>query len=34
MAFQFKSEGITVVCLDPGWGKTDMGGPNAPLTIE
>ncbi len=34
MAFQFKGEGITVVCLDPGWVKTDMGGPSAPLTVE
>ena len=32
MAFQFKGEGLTVVCLDPGWVKTDMGGPNAPLS--
>ncbi len=34
MAFQFKEEGITVVCLDPGWVKTDMGGPSAPLSAE
>ena len=34
MAFEWKEKGIIVVCLDPGWVKTDMGGPNAMLTIE
>lgn len=34
MAFEFKGEELTVVCLDPGWVKTDMGGPNAPLSTE
>jgi NAD(P)-dependent dehydrogenase (short-subunit alcohol dehydrogenase family) len=34
MAFEWKEDGIIVVCLDPGWVKTDMGGPNAMLTIE
>jgi NAD(P)-dependent dehydrogenase (short-subunit alcohol dehydrogenase family) len=34
MAFEWKEDGIIVVCLDLGWVKTDMGGPNAMLTIE
>jgi len=25
---------MTFICLDPGWIVTDMGGPNAPLTVE
>jgi NAD(P)-dependent dehydrogenase (short-subunit alcohol dehydrogenase family) len=34
MAFDLKKNKITVVCLDPGWVQTDMGGPNAPLKPE
>ncbi len=34
MAFDFKQEGIIVVCMDPGWVRTDMGGPNASLAPE
>ncbi len=34
MAFELKPENIIVVALDPGWVKTDMGGPNASLAPE
>lgn len=29
-----KSKGVVVVCVDPGWVKTDMGGPGAVLEQE
>jgi len=34
MALELGPYGITVVCINPGWVKTDMGGPNAPTEIE
>jgi len=34
MAAEFKKRGICVVAMTPGWVKTEMGGPNAPLTPE
>ncbi|RYG26678.1 SDR family oxidoreductase [bacterium] len=34
LALLKKDEGLRTVVLDPGWVKTDMGGPDAPLTPE
>jgi len=34
LAEDLASRGVTVVAMDPGWVKTDMGGTSAPLTPE
>ena len=34
MAQDLKNEGVKVVLLHPGWVQTDMGGPNAEITVE
>ena len=31
LAVEFRADGIVTAALDPGWVKTRMGGPNAPL---
>ena len=34
LAKELEPQGISVVLLDPGWVKTDMGGPHAQLTPD
>ncbi|MRG91205.1 SDR family oxidoreductase [Polyangium spumosum] len=34
MSLDLRGEGFTVVVLHPDWVKTDMGGPDAPISVE
>jgi NAD(P)-dependent dehydrogenase (short-subunit alcohol dehydrogenase family) len=34
LAAEFRSKGIVVTAISPGWVKTEMGGPNAQLTPQ
>lgn len=34
LAFELKGSGVLVNYLDPGWLKTDLGGPNAMFPVE
>ena len=31
LSLELRGDGFTVVVMHPGWVRTDMGGPNAPL---
>ncbi len=33
-AIAYQADGVTAVCVHPGWVQSDMGGPNARLTVS
>jgi len=34
MKNELKEQGVSILIMHPGWVETDMGGPNAPLSVE